>query len=100
VDNLTQGRKSPFCLLLLGANLLAAVRQTNGGFEFMTFHEIKKRVSRIRKCSGDDECAHSAEDKLMLDFISYVATLDNPSLSQKAKAVLETRKLKFERWCA
>ena len=65
----------------------------------MTTEEIQKRVDDIRAMSGDDESAHSAEDKLRADFIAYVATLPIP-IGAKAKLVLSTKDIAFERWCA
>jgi CHASE3 domain sensor protein len=66
----------------------------------MTLEEIQKRVEDIRATAGDDEVAHSREDDLRKDFIEYVASLQNESLAAKARAVLETEKIDFYRWCA
>lgn len=65
----------------------------------MTIEEINERVAKIRESSWDDEVAHGMEDSLREDFIKYVATLDIP-LAAKAKSVLETSEMKFNRWCA
>lgn len=65
----------------------------------MELKEIQERVQAIRDVAGDAEAAHSLEDALLQDFIAYVATLPIP-IADKAKAVLETCKIDFERWCA
>lgn len=67
----------------------------------MNLKEIKARIDDIREVAGDDETAHAREDELYADFIAFVA--ENPmsrGLADKAKLVLSTRDLKFERWCA
>lgn len=66
----------------------------------MTIKEISKRIDRIRCIAGDDEVAHCSEDLLRTDFIRYVSTLSNRTLAAKAKLVLTTEKITFERWCA
>lgn len=66
----------------------------------MTLEEIFAKVEYIREISDDNECAHAEEDELRENFIKYVATLDIPSLAEKAKAVLKTNELNFERWYA
>ncbi len=65
----------------------------------MKTEEIQTRINRIMEISGDDERAHAAEDELMRHFIAYVSTLDNP-LAEKAKLVLQTNEINFQRWCA
>lgn len=65
----------------------------------MTTEEIQGRISNIHilKISDDDEAAHESEDRLHLDFIKYVATLDDP-LAAKAKLVASTEDIDFFRW--
>lgn len=65
----------------------------------MTLDEIESRINTILVRKGDPGGAHSDEDKLRADFIAYVASLDMlPTLSEKAKLVLTTDKIDFERW--
>jgi len=68
----------------------------------MTIEEIEKRVNHIRAIAGDDEAAHSYEDRLHLEFIKYVASLTEqpPELAAKAKLVASTEAIGFSRWCA
>ena len=68
----------------------------------MKTEEIQQRLDDIKVMAGDDESAHSAEDRLMRDFIAYVATLNEalPNLALKAKLVLTSKEIEFERWCA
>jgi hypothetical protein len=65
----------------------------------MTLGEIKKRVQEIKDERGDDEAAHVHEDQLREDFIEYIATLEGP-IADKAKEVLKTNNIEFDRWCA
>ena len=67
----------------------------------MSIEDIKARIDDIREVAGDDEAAHSREDELYADFIAFVAKEPMSwGLADKAKLVLSTRDLKFERWCA
>lgn len=70
-----------------------------GSGEPMELKEIQERVQAIRDVAGDAEAAHSLEDALLQDFIAYVATLPIP-IAEKAKAVMATNAIDFERWCA
>ncbi len=68
----------------------------------MSTEEIKLKLEDIRAAaeSGDSEKAHSMEDALLVAFVEYVGTLPLHSLSTKAKLVLFTKTIDFERWCA
>ncbi len=66
----------------------------------MTLGEIKDAIDHIKAIAGDDEAAHGEEDQLMCDFISHVASLEIPELSEKAKLVLTTKEIDFARWRA
>jgi hypothetical protein len=66
----------------------------------MDLQEIRDRVASIDKESGDDEAAHSNEDKLRADFIAHVAAHGNKKLSEMAHEVLKTDTIDFARWCA
>lgn len=66
----------------------------------MTTEEIKAKLMAINADSGDPEEAHGMEDELYVDFVKYVASLDDlSSLSEKAKLVLSSRYIRFPRWC-
>jgi len=68
----------------------------------MKFDEIRRRVDKIAKMgdSGEDEYAHSAEDSLFRDFIRYVQLSAPEPFASKAKEVLRTLDLDFDRWYA
>jgi hypothetical protein len=66
----------------------------------MKLKDIQDRVDAIKAISVDDEAAHSAEDALREDFIRYVAETATPSLAAKARLVLSTKDITFNRWCA
>uniref|UniRef100_A0A6M3LAR0 Uncharacterized protein n=1 Tax=viral metagenome TaxID=1070528 RepID=A0A6M3LAR0_9ZZZZ len=61
--------------------------------------DILEAIKEIKKAAKkeDDEVAHGLEDKLMQSFIEYVANRKD-SLGQKAKLVLSTERIKFERY--
>ena len=61
--------------------------------------EILEAVEGIRVISNDAEAAHSQEDSLRELFIEYIATRKD-SLGEKAKIILSTNEIEFERWCA
>jgi len=66
----------------------------------MTLAEIDAEVERIRGMAGDDEAAHSAEDRLRERVLRFIADgkADDPQLL--ALAALQTSKIEFQRWCA
>lgn len=67
----------------------------------MTFNEIEREIQQIREAAGDSEVAHGLEDKLRERFIRHVASLDKKSdLASKAKLILTTQEIDFDRWCA
>jgi len=70
----------------------------------MSNDEINQRIEAIRELAtrGDSEVAHIREDELREQFIIYVATLEEtlPSLAAKAKLILSTNDIDFERWYA
>lgn len=66
----------------------------------MNMQEVIDRVDSIRRTGeGDDEAAHSMEDKLYRDFIAHV-TKRKGKLGQMAKVVLSTQDFDFCRWTA
>jgi hypothetical protein len=67
----------------------------------MSTDAIKILIQQIRDVSGDDESAHGMEDNLRTQFLAYVATDPNDDdLGEKAKLILSTNEIEFERWCA
>ncbi len=66
----------------------------------MITEEIQKRIAVIKDSEWDYEVAHGLEDKLREDFIRYVATLEIPTLAEKAKLILSTEDIDFPRYCA
>jgi len=62
-------------------------------------HDIMERVVDIKRIAGDDERAHSEEDKLHQDVLRAIAD-GAPNSSLLARAALETCDLDFARWCA
>ena len=65
----------------------------------MTMEEIQSRVKAIDAEAGDNETQHSMQDKLYLDFIKYVATLEIP-IAEKAREVAKVDDMPFSRWYA
>lgn len=68
----------------------------------MEIDEIKERINKIKELIDDgDDCqtAHREEISLFYDFIFYISTLKKP-ISEKAKEVLKSRDIDFDRWFA
>ena len=63
----------------------------------MTTIEIQAAVGDVEAMSHSAHSAHAIEDNLYLRFIQYVSTLDT-KLGGKARLVLETKKIEFERY--
>lgn len=73
----------------------------------MLIENIRKRVQDIATMAmlGDYEAAHAREDSLYHDFIKYVEICVeegkwDPDMKQKVAAVLGTKHIDFQRWCA
>jgi len=68
----------------------------------MNLDEIRRRVDKIAKMgdSGDDEGAHREEDILFDDFIKYIQLSAPEPFASKAKEVLMTGRLNFNRFCS
>lgn len=64
----------------------------------MDINEIQKRLTHIQSISGCDDEAHSAEDRLYLDFVQFVAQSGQEPLSSMATEVLKTKDMDFDRW--
>jgi hypothetical protein len=66
----------------------------------MTPDWIKGRVRDIEAMSGDDEAAHSKEDSLWEAVLQAIANGETADPAACAKAALETKSIRFERWRA
>lgn len=66
----------------------------------MTLIEIEDRVETIDRIKGDYEMAHAMEDRLMRDFVEFVAQSGDDHMATLARAVLKTEELDFPRYCA
>lgn len=70
----------------------------------MTIYKIRKAIKQIDASRGDPEAAHSMEDDLYQNFIEYISdggdARTDDKLTEKATAILGTKKLDFPRWCA
>ena len=65
----------------------------------MTVNDIKKKVAKINATKSFSEKAHILEDNLYTDFVRHVSVHGTPELSDMAKVVLETKDIRFYRWC-
>jgi len=63
----------------------------------MTLDDVRRQLETI-SCL-DDESAHSLEDRLYTDFVKFVAKR-NDKIGMIARKVLESKRIKFARWCA
>ena len=58
---------------------------------------ILEQIEIIKATADDDELAHSIEDSLREDFITYIAERHD-HLGEKARLILTTDKIEFGRW--
>jgi hypothetical protein len=65
----------------------------------MRVADVQKRVEEIRAIAYDYEAAHSGEDRLHLEVLEAIA-VGASQAKGLASAALETREIKFARWCA
>jgi len=65
----------------------------------MTITEIKRKIEEIKAAKSDYENAHTLEDALRQEFILFIAQRCD-SLGDKARLVLSTDDIDFERYCA
>lgn len=65
----------------------------------MDLEFVKDEVAAIAAMIGDDEAAHSKEDKLYAEVLRVIAK-GTTNGAELAKAALKTKKLDFARWCA
>ncbi len=66
----------------------------------MNRKEIERQVAEIKALSGDNEGAHSNDDKLRRDFIQHIAESSVKPYSDWAKLILKTDNFGFHRYCA
>jgi hypothetical protein len=67
----------------------------------MTIEELKARILEIEDIGvkkGDCVLAHAFEDRLLWDFIEYVACRHGGILADKAKVILTSKTFAFRRW--
>lgn len=65
----------------------------------MTTDQARERVRQIEARAGDDEGAHSEEDRLRGDVLRAIAG-GNPNAAELARIALLTDDIEFSRWCA
>lgn len=65
----------------------------------ITIKEAKERVNYIEEIKGDDEAAHSAEDKLYHEFITDISKRKD-RIGKIARVILTTDNIHFAHWCA
>ncbi len=67
----------------------------------LTLSDVGQRVNEIKEVSGDDEIAHSLEDALRRDVLSWAAINSvDATVRAIAAEALKTEQIEFERWCA
>ena len=65
----------------------------------MTIVEIQRRIEEIKAARYDYEKAHILESDLRIDFIALIAQRKD-SLGDKARLILSTKDIDFERYFA
>ena len=65
----------------------------------MTTDQAQERVRQIEAMAGDDEGAHSEEDRLRGAVLRAIAD-GNPDAAELARIALLTDDIEFARWCA
>lgn len=69
--------------------------------EVRTVREVKLYVEAIRTIADDDESAHASEDQLHRGVLAAIAKgVHEDDEDDLCAAALETRNIKFARWCA
>ena len=69
--------------------------------EVRTVTEVLRHIEAIRVISGDDESAHSAEDRLWASVLTAIANGRNEdAAADLCAAALQTLSVEFARWCA
>lgn len=64
----------------------------------MTVDEIKERVSNIYIMQGDNEGAHSNEDRLWFEVLLAIGA-GAENAQELAQEALKTHTIEFDRWC-
>ena len=65
----------------------------------ITVGDVEAEVQIINDIRGDDEAAHSREDRLRQEVLEAIAE-GSEDAQDLATAVLKTSEIKFTRWCA
>ena len=65
----------------------------------MTKQDITNTIKYIKSIAEYSESAHNAEDRLHEEFIEYIAHRED-HLGEKARLILTTKSIIFERWNA
>lgn len=63
----------------------------------MTIKEIEKVIQKMQDTIHDNEVCHILEDELREKFIKYLAKR-NDIIGKKAKLILSTNDMDFDRW--
>jgi hypothetical protein len=66
----------------------------------MTVEKVRETIVRINDMAGDDEAAHSLEDKLHHDVLEAIAAGKCENPRELAREVIQTKNIQFSRWCA
>lgn len=68
----------------------------------MTKEQIQDKLNAIKALSWDHEAAHSLEDELYHDFITYISNSlkVHKDVSEMALLVLSSKKIEFPRYTA
>lgn len=66
----------------------------------LTPKDVEEAVKNIAYIVGDDEAAHSEEDKLHQRVLEAIANDQCAEPETCATIALKTRDIKFARWCA
>lgn len=68
----------------------------------MTLDEVRAQVADVaaKAKDGDDEAAHSAEDRLWEAVLRCIAADDTHDAISLCLETLKTKDIKFSRWCS
>lgn len=61
---------------------------------------VRERVDAIEAVRGDDEAAHSMQDRLFADLIRSMAEGRCVDVAGCAREALRVLDMQFDRWCA
>ncbi len=66
----------------------------------MTLEYIQDQLKHLEAIKGDDETAHSEEDKLYRSVLQYIADNSVTKFGRLADEALKAGEIDFCRWCA